>query len=206
MLIMLIYFNGLMLGFSLIMALGPQNVFLIKQGAKKNYPGLSAMICFVCDIVLICGSVAGLHNLLLDHPTLQVSMIWLGSAFLWYYAIKTLKNVFVSKKENRNVEAVTYNRAQIVLFALGFSLLNPHAIIDSLVIIGGGSSQFPHHEMAFLSGVLSASLIWFSSLTLTTRFLADVLTKGVIWQTLELCSGLLMAFIGTRLALHGLTI
>lgn len=183
------------------MALGPQNIFLIKQGARRNHAALSAAICFICDIILVLASVAGLHQLLLSHPTLQVWMIWLGSAFLLYYAGKTLHSAFSSKKEIPDKTPQPHNRIQIVLFALGFSLLNPHAIIDTLVIIGSGSSQFPDHEMAFLSGVITASLLWFSSLTITTRYFSNVLTKETVWQIVELCSGLVMAFIGIKLAL-----
>ncbi|RUR08856.1 LysE/ArgO family amino acid transporter [Legionella sp. km772] len=200
---MFIYFNGLLLGLSLIMALGPQNIFLIKQGARRNHAALSAVVCFICDIILVCASVAGLHELLLEHPNFQIAMIWLGSAFLLYYALKALRSAFTPKKKEEEETKNLHNRAQIVLFALGFSLLNPHAIIDTLVIIGSGSSQFPDHELTFLAGVITASLIWFSSLTLTTRYFANVISKDSIWQTIELFSGLIMAFIGIKLALSG---
>lgn len=202
--IMLIYFNGLLLGLSLIMALGPQNVFLIKQGARKNHAALSAAVCFFCDIILVCASVAGLHQLLLLHPTLQIWMIWLGSAFLFYYAAKALISAF--SKQNKEAEEVPqpHNRLQIILFALGFSLLNPHAIIDTLVIIGSGSSQFPDHEFAFLLGVLTSSLLWFSSLTVTTCYFSTVLTQANVWKNIELLSGLIMAFIGIKLAWGGI--
>ncbi len=203
---MLIYLNGLLLGLSLIMALGPQNIFLIKQGARRNHATLSAVVCFICDIILVCASVAGLHELLLTHPTFQVWMIWLGSAFLLYYAVKALRSAF-SKKKNEEKETTNHHsKTQIILFALGFSLLNPHAIIDTLVIIGSGSSQFPDHELAFLAGVITASLVWFSSLTFTTRYFANVISKDSIWQIIELLSGLLMAFIGIKLALSGFEI
>jgi L-lysine exporter family protein LysE/ArgO len=198
---MLIYFNGLILGLSLIMALGPQNIFLIKQGARRNHAALSALVCFVCDIILVCASVAGLHKVLLAHPTLQIWMVWLGSAFLFYNAIKALRSGLSKKKENKEMVGNPHNRAQIILFALGFSLLNPHAIIDSVVIIGGGSSQFPNHEMAFLSGVLTASFLWFSSLTVTTRYFSRAISKDSIWQCIELFSGLIMVFIGIKLML-----
>ena len=198
---MLIYFNGLILGLSLIMALGPQNIFLIKQGARRNHATLSALVCFVCDIILVCASVAGLHKVLLAHPTFQIWMVWLGCSFLFYYAIKSLRSGLSKKKDNTEVVVPSHNRAQIIFFALGFSLLNPHAIIDSLVIIGSGSSQFPDHELAFLAGVITASFLWFSSLTFTTRYFANVISKDSIWQLIELFSGLIMAFIGIKLVL-----
>lgn len=119
--------------------------------------------------------------------------------FFTFYAAKALTNAF-SKPEN-NAESVLQprTRSQIVLLALGFSILNPHAIIDSLVIIGGGSSGYPNQEHIFLLGVLTSSFIWFSSLTFTARYFSDVLTKANVWKGIELVSGVLMAFIGIKL-------
>ncbi len=201
---MFVYFNGLLLGLSLIMALGPQNVFLIKQGARRNHPALSAIVCFFCDMTLACASVAGLHQIILLHPALQAWLIWLGSIFLLYYALKSLRSGLFTKTSSIDKSSQPHNRAQIILFALGFSLLNPHAIIDTLVIIGSGSSQFPNHELAFLMGVITSSIIWFSSLTLTTRYFSNILSRATIWQGIEILSGLLMGFIGIRLALTGM--
>ncbi|CAM2743209.1 LysE/ArgO family amino acid transporter [Legionella worsleiensis] len=198
---MSIYLNGLLLGLSLVMALGPQNVFLIKQGARRNHAVLSTAVCFICDIILASASVAGLHQLLLVHPTIEIWLVWFGSTFLLYYALKAFRNAFARSDKETGQTIQPHNRMQIILFALGFSLLNPHAIIDTVVIIGSGSSQFPDNKLAFLAGVLSSSFIWFSSLTLTTRFFANILTKTRVWQTIELLSGVLMTFIGIKLAL-----
>lgn len=198
---MFAYFNGLILGLSLIITLGPQNIFLIKQGARRNHAALSAVVCFICDIILMSASVVGLHQLLSNHPVLQTWMMWLGSVFLFYYAIKNLYHAFSKSNPKIGSSHPLYNRIQIIFFALGFSLLNPHSIIDTLVIIGSNSSQFPDQEMIFLLGVLTSSLLWFSSIFFTTRYFSNVLTKVKIWQGIELFSGLLMAFIGIKLVL-----
>lgn len=197
---MTVYLNGLMLGLSLITALGPQNVFLIRQGALRNHAALSALICFFCDIILVCASVAGLHEVLKLHPTLQGWVTWFGVAFLLYYGCKALKQALSKEKQATTTDERTPNRWQIVMLALGFSLLNPHAIIDSLVIIGGGSSQFPEHQQAFLLGVLTSSLLWFSSLTFTTHYFAHVLSRAKVWKRIEFSSGILMLFLGLKLA------
>ena len=200
---MFIYLNGLILGLSLIMALGPQNIFLIKQGARRNHAILSTIVCFLCDLVLVCASVAGLHEVLLDHPTLQIWMIWLGAAFLFYYALKALRSAFTKNKQRKEENTHLLSKAQIILFSFGFSLLNPHAIIDSMVIIGSGSSQFPDHELIFLAGVITANMLWFSSLAFTTRYFSEIISKDSIWQLIELFSGILMIFIAVKLALSG---
>lgn len=197
---MLVYLNGLMLGLSLIMALGPQNVFLIRQGALREHAVLSALICFCCDIILVCASVAGLHQILRLHPVLHTWITWFGVAFLLYYGVKALKRAFDKESAQSAREQQCINRLQIVMLALGFSLLNPHAIIDSLVIIGSGSTQFPDHPQAFLFGVISASFLWFTSLTFTTHYFSDVLSRATVWRRIEFSSGILMLVLSLKLA------
>jgi L-lysine exporter family protein LysE/ArgO len=199
-----VYFNGLLLGLSLIMALGPQNVFLIRQGSLRQHAMLSASICFICDIILIGGSVAGLNEVLMNHPSMQIWVTWTGALFLLYYGGTTLKNSLRGTQKEASAAKEANNRVKIILLALGFSLLNPHAIIDSLVIIGGGSTQFPGHEQEFMMGVLTASLLWFGSLTFTAHYFSATLTRATVWQRIELCSGLLMLFLGFKLAMSTL--
>ncbi|MBI2786963.1 MAG: LysE family transporter [Legionella longbeachae] len=196
---MFVYLDGLLLGLSLIIALGPQNVFLIKQGAQKNHAILSATICFVCDFILICASITGLHELLIIRPVLQIWIMLLGTAFLLFYSAKALTSAFSKSEKTRVYLEEPRTKTQIILLALGFSILNPHAIIDSLVIIGGGSSGHPNQEHLFLLGVLTSSFLWFSSLTFTARYFSDVLTKANIWKAIELLSGILMVIIGIKL-------
>ena len=183
------------------MALGPQNVFLIRQGALRRHAALSAFVCFCCDIILVCASIAGLSHLLGMHPTLQTWITWFGALFLLYYGSSALKNGLTAKPLPSEEEVEATSRLQILLLALGFSLLNPHAIIDSLVIIGGGSAQFPGHEYAFLSGVLTSSLVWFTSLTLTTKYFAKTLSRAKVWRSIETASGLLMLYLSFKLAI-----
>lgn len=195
---MMVYCNGLLLGFSLIMALGPQNVFLIRQGALRRHATLSVFICFICDSLLIIGSVTGLHQLLLKHPQLQSSLTTLGVAFLFYYGVSALKRAFNPSSQILDNEQA-HTRRQVILLALGFSLLNPHAIIDSLLIIGSNSMQFPDHQQAFVLGVATASLMWFSFLTLATYYFADILKRQHIWRSVEMGSGTIMLVLSLKL-------
>lgn len=182
------------------MALGPQNVFLIRQGAMRNYAMLSAFMCFICDIILITASVIGLQDVLETHANLKGWMTWFGVAFLMYYGIGALKTAFGKQQQQTLQDQYKTSRWQIIMLALGFSLLNPHAIIDSLVLIGGGSMQFPGKEYVFLFGVLSSSLIWFTSLTLAAYYFSHVLVRNSVWRRVELCSGFLMLFLSAKLA------
>ncbi len=195
-----IYFNGLLLGFSLIMALGPQNVFLIRQGAMRQHAMLSAFTCFICDIILITASVIGLQDVLVSHENLQVGMIWFGALFLMYYGTSALKKALGKQPPNIAREQLRSSRWQIIMLALGFSLLNPHAIIDSLVLIGGGSGQFPGQQHIFLLGVLSSSLLWFTFLTFVAYYFSSVLARNTVWRRVEFSSGILMVILSIKLA------
>ncbi|WP_133127663.1 LysE/ArgO family amino acid transporter [Legionella nagasakiensis] len=194
-----VYFNGLILGLSLIMALGPQNIFLIRQGALRRHAVLSAVICFFCDCILVTASVAGLQQLLELHPNFRLWMAWFGAAFLLYYGGRALQQAFRRRTEVMHSEHQLMSRWQIIILALGFSLLNPHAIIDSLILIGGGSSQFPEHPHLFLMGVITSSLLWFTVLTFTAYYFAHSLTREVVWRRVEFFSGVLMLFLAIKL-------
>lgn len=196
-----VFLSGLMLGLSLIMALGPQNIFLIRQGALRKHAVLSAVTCFFCDVVLVTLSVIGLHHALETHPGVSVWMAWFGAAFLFYYGGATLLRGLKSTPVKMNIPNNGMTRRQIIVLALGFSLLNPHAIIDSLVLIGGGSSQFPDHPRLFLTGVITSSLIWFTVLTFTAYYFADILTQAKVWRRVEVASGVLMLYLAFKLAI-----
>ena len=191
-----------MLGFSLIMALGPQNIFLIRQGAMRNHAALSAITCFICDMVLITASVVGLQDVLESHARLRVWMTWFGAAFLMYYGVRAFIHVFRTSLQKTEVAQHRTTRWQIIILALGFSLLNPHAIIDSLVLIGGGSVQFPGHVHVFLLGVISSSLIWFGVLTFTAYYFANVLALPKVWRRVEFIGAVLMVFLSLKLAFN----
>lgn len=194
-----IFFSGLMLGLSLFMALGPQNIFLIRQGALKKHAFLSVVTCFICDVILLTMSVVGLHEMLQRHPSLCHWLAWFGGAFLLFYGLISILHAFQFKAKKVSIEATELTKKQIFLLAIGFSLLNPHAIIDALVLIGGSSSQYPDHPGVFLMGVLTSSLVWFSLLTSTAYFFADFLRKPKVWQRVELISGVVLIGLGIQL-------
>lgn len=197
---MSVYFNGLLLGLSLITALGPQNIFLIRQGASRNYTALSALSCFTCDLVLIVASTMGLQRVLEVYPSFQVAVTWFGVIFLLSYGLKGLYHALLKNQHSENKINTGRTKFQIIMLSLGFSLLNPHAIIDSLIIIGGGSSQYPGHQQAFVLGVITSSLFWFSLIASVTYYFSSALSQAVIWKKIELFSGILMLFLGLKLA------
>lgn len=201
---MLVYLNGLLLGISLVATLGPQNVFLIRQGSQRQHVALSAIVCFLADFILVTGSVVGLHDLLAAHERAKDALTWFGIVFLMGYGIRALKKAVNSSRSLAVKQQNKVTRLQIIVFALGFSLINPHAIIDSLVLIGGGSAQFPGQEAVFLMGVLSSSLLWFTALTMTVYYFSNAISRPSVWRTIEFLGGILMVSLGIKLILSQL--
>lgn len=193
------YIHGLFLGLSLILALGPQNIFLIRQGALRNHTTLAVMVCFVSDSFLVIASVNGMHKAIEAHPLAQDALVCLGSVFLAYYGISALRR---GTKQGPSLDldsSLHKSAAEVIMCALGFSLLNPHAIIDSMLIVGANSIQFADNLPFFMFGVISASFLWFSGLAYSTYTFSGVLTKARVWRSLEITSGSMMLFITAKL-------
>lgn len=191
--------HGLFLGLSLILALGPQNIFLIRQGALRNHTTLAVMACFVADSFLVIASVSGVHRAIETHPLAQDALVCLGSLFLFYYGISALRR---GAKQNPSLDldsSLQKSALEVIICALGFSLLNPHAIIDSMLIVGANSIQFADKLPFFMFGVISASFLWFSGLAYSTYAFSVVLTKARVWRSLEMTSGSMMLFIAVKL-------
>ncbi len=120
---------------------------------------------------------------------------------LWY---RLLFSSYTKGKKNFEVAYSVGKRSHVILLALGFSLLNPNAIFDCIVLIGGNSKQFPGHQFHFLSGVVTSSLIWFSLITYLAYSFSSFLSKEKTWRWLERVSGILMILFGVNLCLHQL--
>lgn len=196
----MVFIYGFILGISLIISLGPQNIFLIRQGVLRQYAFVSAAVCFFCDIILIGGSIAGLHHLLEQHRSMAFWLTLAGSIFLILYGCQSIHaSVTKSRPEQSSTQTGAGGYWQIVLLALGFSLLNPQAIVDSMIIIGGGSAPYSAHINVFLFGVLTASFLWFFLLTFTAYYFSSFLRQEKIWRRLQLLSGILMIIVAIKL-------
>lgn len=191
---------GLLLGLSLIMALGPQNLFLIQQSAKRQHHYLAATLCLGCDVILIIGSVMGLSHLVLAMPMLKSVLLVLGVGFLVFYGGLSIRSALQdkdSKKQQREVDGIF----KIIILTLSFSLLNPQAIIDTLIMIGANANQLTHEQqMPFMFGVIGSSCLWFYSLSFTASSFSQVLLRDKVFRSIEFCSGLLMLGFAIHLA------
>ncbi|MDR3641429.1 MAG: LysE family transporter [Humidesulfovibrio sp.] len=182
----MVYAQGFALSAGLIMAIGAQNVFVLTQGARRHRPWLVAGVCTACDVLLIAAGVGGVGGMAAGRPEISGVLGLAGAAFLGAYGLcafrKALRGESLGLDESVNQPGV---RA-IVSAALGVSLLNPHALLDTVVLIGGLASRLDAGaRLAFGLGAATASACWFYSLSLGGRVLAPLLRRPQAWRVLD---------------------
>ncbi len=188
-----IYFKGLLLGGSLIIAIGLQNAFVLKQGLTNSHVFATAFTASLIDIILIFMGVIGIGALTAEIPGLLSVMKYGGAAFLFIYGGVAFYKA--RKKSILTPEAQTAKSSlkETVLLLAGFSLLNPHVYLDTVVLIGSLSAQYgPSGRYWFGAGAATMSWIWFFALAYGGRILAPLFAKPRAWQVLDILIGLIM--------------
>ncbi|MBU1039845.1 MAG: LysE/ArgO family amino acid transporter [Proteobacteria bacterium] len=178
--------QGFGLSFGLIVAIGAQNVFVLTQGARGHRPWLVAGVCTACDALLIFVGVGGVGLAAAKAPLASGLLALAGVLFLAVYGLRAFHNALRGESLGLAAEAQMPSLGAIVLTALGVSLLNPHALLDTVVLIGGLSARLDASgRFSFGLGAALASGCWFFSLSLGGRLLAPVLRKPGAWRVLD---------------------
>lgn len=193
------YLAGLLLGLAMILPIGMQNLFVLNQGLLNGFPRVLFAIVGTSfsDTLLILLGAAGASALLATLPGLRAALIVVGVAFLTVLGILSL----ISRPERVEVMHVAGRRA-ILLQAVGVSLLNPHAVLDTVGVIGGAiAAQAAGERMFFALGAITASWVWFLGLGIGASVFEARLTRSVrLW--IQRASGVLMLVFAARLALE----
>ncbi|APG19734.1 arginine transporter [Kosakonia radicincitans] len=199
------YFQGLMLGAALILPLGPQNAFVMNQGIRRQYHIMTAFLCTMSDVVLICAGVFGGSALLMQSPWLLALVTWGGVAFLLWYGFGALKTALSSHLELASAEASRQGRWRIIATMLAVTWLNPHVYLDTFVVLGSLGGQLDAEPKRwFALGTVSASFLWFFSLALLAAWLAPRLRTAKAQRLINAVVGLVMWFIAFQLAHEGI--
>ncbi|HEX7644260.1 MAG TPA: LysE/ArgO family amino acid transporter [Burkholderiaceae bacterium] len=179
------FLKGLGMGAGLIMAIGAQNAFVLRQGLLKRYVFICALICSLCDMVLISAGVAGMGSLIMAHPALLVLAKWGGALFLAYYGLRSAIAAFKAGGLAASSQSASgYGTA--IAMAFSFSLLNPHVYLDTVVLLGAIGGQQPDGgRVEFALGAMSASVLWFFGLAYGARLLAPLFARPVAWRVLD---------------------
>jgi len=187
------FIEGLGTGAALIIAIGAQNAFVLKQGILKNHIFPTVLICALIDALLIALGVGGFGMFLTSSTFLLGCARWGGSAFLVYYGFRSFRAVFKTDALNLDTDSSHPDLKASITTILALSLLNPHVYLDTVVLLGSIGSQFARQErLLFASGAIVASFLWFFSLGYGARFLAPLFKKPLAWKVLDFAIGVVM--------------
>ena len=193
------YIYGFSLGFSLILAIGAQNAFVLKQGLKGEHVFLVSLICALSDAVLILIGVSGFHLLVSSFPESVKIARYGGAIFLFVYGLLSFRSAWLSKHTLMPSEIKSASWINSALTCLAFTWLNPHVYLDTVMLLGSVSSQFADEVEYFAAGATSASFVFFFSLGYGARLLRPVFARARAWQILEILIGIIMWAIAAKL-------
>ncbi|EEX14474.1 arginine exporter protein ArgO [Citreicella sp. SE45] len=189
---------GFSLGMSLIVAIGAQNAFVLRQGIVRAHVFPVAAICAASDAVLIAAGVAGFGALTGALPWLETAMRWVGAAFLLWYGLRSWRAAWRGEGALRAGAAAGSLRAA-VLTCLALTWLNPHVYLDTVMLLGAVSAQY-EDRTGFALGAMAASVLFFFTLAYAARLLAPVFARPAAWRVLDLGIGAVMLALAARLA------
>lgn len=187
------YVTGLVLGASLIIAIGAQNAFVLRQGLLRAHVALVVVLCVIIDVVLTTLGVGGLSASLGRSPPALDGLALAGACFLGWYGLGAARRARSSQALSAAPAAGAQSMRGVLLQTLAVSLLNPHVYLDTVLLIGSVGVQQPAPlRPAFLAGVWTASIGWFASLGFGSRLLAPIFVRPIAWRLLDALVALVM--------------
>ena len=196
---MLAFLPGFFAGLGLIVAIGAQNAFVIRQGLTRQHVFVVVAICAIADAALIALGIAGLGAIIQGLPWLLEGVRWFGVAYLTWFGIKSVRSAF--KNEVMDISgAQTTSLKKVVAAVLGFTLLNPHVYLDTVILLGSISNQFAEDRWVFGLGAMTASVVWFSSIGFGAKAASRFMSKPIFWRVLDSLIAVVMFSIAFYLA------
>ena len=200
-----VFVQGLALSLGLIVAIGAQNAFVLRQGLRREHVGSVVLFCAAADAVLIAAGVMGMAQALGQSPNLARALALAGAAFLAVYAWRALRRARHVHRLDASVAGSSLSLAAAVAQAAAFTLLNPHVYLDTVLLVGSIGAQQPAALRGwFIAGAAEASLVWFSLLGFGARWLAPLFARPMAWQVLDGLIGATMCVLSALLVRHAL--
>jgi L-lysine exporter family protein LysE/ArgO len=192
---------GMLTGLALIVAIGAQNAFVLRQGLRRSHVGLVVAICALSDVALILAGVTGI-GVVVDRAPWAVEVVrWLGVAFLTAYGIGSLRRAR-APLVLAVADGIVESRGGVVTRAVALTWLNPHVYLDTVLLLGSiAGTHGPTGRWWFALGACVASIEWFAGLAYGAGLAAPRLASPRAWQVLDVLIGLVMLAIAVRLAL-----
>jgi L-lysine exporter family protein LysE/ArgO len=192
--------TGLVAGLTLIVAIGAQNAYVLRQGLRREHVGVVVVICAASDVVLIAAGVAGIGVVVERAPTAVEVVRWLGVAFLTVYGLMSL-NRARRAETLRAAGNGTTSRAGVIVRAAALTWINPHVYLDTVLLLGSlAATHGSEGRWWFGAGAAIGSLLWFTALGYGARRAHRLLASPRAWQVLDVLIGLTMLAIAYSLA------
>lgn len=200
-----VFLQGLALSFGLIVAIGAQNAFVLRQGLRREHVGPVVAFCALADALLIAAGVLGMAQALGQSPNLARALAWAGALFLAVYGAQALRRARQPHQLRAAEGGATLGRGAALAQAAAFTLLNPHVYLDTVLLVGSIGAQQPDALRGwFIAGASSASLVWFTGLGFGARWLAPWFARPRAWQVLDGLIGVTMFVLSALLVRHAL--
>jgi L-lysine exporter family protein LysE/ArgO len=196
---------GLGLGLSLIVAIGAQNAFVLRQGLRGEHVAAVVAICLLSDVVLIAAGVGGAGALVTRAPDVVTVVCFAGAAFLLVYGLMAARRALQPGALLTDAAGGRTRTAVAVSTALALTWLNPHVYLDTVVLLGSLSSTYGERRWAFGGGAAVASALWFTGLGFGARLLRPVFARPAAWRVLDAVIAVVMLALATSLAVRGAT-
>ena len=201
-----VYFKGLALGLGLIVAIGAQNAFVLRQGLRREHVASVVLFCALADILLIGAGVLGMAQALGERPLLTRALALAGAAFLAWYGLLAFRRARTPGELHAAPGGRRLGRAAALAQAAAFTLLNPPVYLDTVLLVGSIGAQQPAAlRGVFVAGASTASLLWFGALGFGARGLAPWFARPRAWQMLDGLVGVVMWVLAVVLVRQALT-
>ena len=198
-----VFLQGWALSLGLIVAIGAQNAFVLRQGLRREHVASVVFFCALSDALLIAAGVLGMAQALGESPMVAHVLALAGAVFLAVYGWKALRRALHQNGLLANEEGEGLSWSSAMAQAAAFTLLNPHVYLDTVLLVGSIGAQQPADlQVWFVAGASSASLLWFCALGFGARWLAPLFAKPRAWQVLDILIGLTMWALSGMLVMH----
>lgn len=192
--------SGLGFGLSLIIAIGAQNAYVLRQGLRREHVLAVVLVCALSDAILIVLGVAGLGSLITAVPWLLVLVRIVGAVFLLgYAAIAARRALHPAVLEADATAGAPVRLAPIIATVLALTWLNPHVYLDTVVLLGSVAATHGDQRWPFAAGAVLGSILWFTALGFGARFLRPVFAKPLSWRILDVAIAVIMTGIAVSL-------
>lgn len=189
---MVTFLTGLGVGFSLILAIGAQNAFVLRQGLKREYVLSVCLICALSDSILIYLGITGFSKIVGEFPLINIFAQYFGALFHFIYGLKSFYSAF---RKNTRLDPSRIEKANIYRVlgtCLAFTWLNPHVYLDTVGLVGSISMNFTNELPTFAMGAILSSWIFFFSLGYGAKFLLPLFQNSISWKILDFLIGVIM--------------